>query len=207
MRIPLNLMIMLSCLAWVPAGEERDDPALPNQAFWQVGSACGPNALYCMLIANDKDVDYQELLAFLSPPSDGNSMQELADASHRWKLDVGCYKSDRRGIGRFETPFIAHLDVPGGHHYALITGRNDRGFEVLDPEAGEIKAIDDMKFHKAWSGYVISTKGHAYERYEWIIVMMEFPAVSFLVFHLLRRRRVPGGFGPLPAAPAKEPGR
>ena len=96
MQSYLICLLMTSALI---TPSDNQAPKLPSEEYWQVGSACGPNALYCMLRIHGKTVNYLELLKFLSPPESGSSLEELRQASGRWGLQTVVFKTNRKGLG------------------------------------------------------------------------------------------------------------
>lgn len=129
----------------------------PAPEAWQVGPACGPNALYCMLRILGYRVEYVKFLRDLSPPEQGNSLEELRIAADRLGMRATVYKPSKVDLETAILPYIAHLDNQGVTHHVLVVGRARGEFITWDPEnSREIKFRDD-KFFKAWSGYILAT--------------------------------------------------
>lgn len=159
---------------------------LPREAFWQVGSVCGPNALYVLLRIHGRPVDYHELLNFLSPPSEGSSFTELRSAAERWGLPLRTYKTDRKGFDQLATPFIAHLEYQELAHYGLVVGHTDGKVRLFDPEHGAIYTLPDEQFFRAWSGYALARGDRSWDRFLGVAVLAESLCLLFVLHALLR---------------------
>lgn len=133
------------------------DESLPREQAWQTGTACGPNALYCMLRIHSTTVDYMRLLNELSPPEEGSSLEELRSSALRHGLTTRIYQSDRVGFDELRLPFIAHLEQYDFRHYVLVVGRDTDGVFIWDDVAGKKKKMRNDRFFKVWTGYALST--------------------------------------------------
>ena len=156
MRHWLSIFATLSAL--VPgsaASGEEPESAVPSQQYWQVGSACGPNALYVLLRIHDRPVDYIELLKHLNPPRSGSSFEELRSAA-RWGLKTSVYQANRKSIGEIDMPFIAHLRFHDAEHYVVV-GRDEEDVQIRDEDRGGVQDMRNDKFFKAWTGYVLAS--------------------------------------------------
>jgi hypothetical protein len=129
---------------------------MPTPDPWQVGPACGPNALYCLLRIRNVGVDYSALLRYLSPPDEGNSLEELRRAAAHWGLELRVYKLGKHQIGEIEEPFIAHITDQGASHHALVVGQDGLGVRIWDPERAHESIVPMPKFARIWSGYVLA---------------------------------------------------
>ena len=158
--------------------------ALPKEDYWQTGSACGPNALYCMLRVNDRAVSYLQLLTFLSPAENGSSLEELRTAANHWGLSTTVYKLDRSSIGELRIPFIAHLAVQDLQHHVVVVGLAKDAVLIWDDEKGTAREVANERFFRDWTGYVLSSGTRSTDRYIGGILLVEITCL-FVVFGLL----------------------
>ena len=165
----------------------RND-ALPKEAIWQSGSACGPNVLYCMLRMKGMPVEYQELMVFLSPPEEGNSLEELRLASVRWGLPLKSYKTTRKGFDDLRTPFIAHTEEQGRRHYVLVTGTSDGGVELFDPETAARSTMPSDEFFRMWTGYALGDGTRWIDRILYLVIALEMTGVVAILFMIAKDR-------------------
>jgi ABC-type bacteriocin/lantibiotic exporter with double-glycine peptidase domain len=130
---------------------------LPKEQYWQLGSNCGPNALYCLLRAHGVHVNYEELLGFLAPPPEGNSLDELQRAAAHWGMPLKAFRTNRAAFERLKTPFIAHLENQGLRHFVFVTSHDRDGVHLWLPESGEEHFMRNEQFFRLWSGFTLTT--------------------------------------------------
>ena len=189
------LLMLLSCSqaqSSLAADSIVRNDALPKEAIWQSGSACGPNVLYCMLRMKGMPVEYQELMVFLSPPEEGNSLEELRLASVRWGLPLKSYKTTRKGFDDLRTPFIAHTEEQGRRHYVLVTGTSDGGVELFDPETAARSTMPSDEFFRMWTGYRIGDGTRWIDRILYLVIVLEMTGVVAILFMIAKDRSVLG---------------
>lgn len=171
------------------SGPRTRDAALPIEAAWQSGSACGPNTLYCMLRAKGKPVEYRELFVYLSPPEEGSSLEELRLAAEHWGLSLRSYKTNRGGFDDLKTPFIAHTEDRGLKHYVLVTGTSaDGGVELFDPETAARSTMPSDEFYRMWTGYALGDGTHWVDRILYLVIALELTGIIVILAVIVRDR-------------------
>ena len=164
-----------------------------SNAYWRIGPACGPNALYCLLRVNDRAVNYPQLLTFLSQTESGSSLEELRGAANHWGLGATVQEFDKSSIGKLKTPFIAHLAVQESQHHVVVVGLAKDNVLIWDDEQGTVREVANERFFRDWSGYVLSTGTRGFDRLVGAILVVEITCFcilcGFLVNTWIRRRR------------------
>ncbi len=180
------------CFWLFTVSQSRGDVAvqtnLPVEHYWQTGSACGPNALYCLLKATGRDVDYKQLLISMSPDEKGSSLEDMREAAKRYGLETNAMKLGRQTISNIPTPFIAHFDENNLKHWVLVLNIDRESFGIWNAEKGQIIAMKKPNFFRKWSGYVLSQKQNAKSQFIKTFVFVELAVAVFLV--LLRTPRI-----------------
>ncbi len=166
---------------------------LPKEAYWQSGSACGPNALYVMLRIFNKDVDYDELLRFLSPPPEGNSLAELHDAGTRWGLSTQVFRVNPKELGAFRTPFIAHLENQGLSHMVLVVKSDDSHVCYWNAEDSHVDRVEAHRFRRLWTGYALTIGTRGFDRMTTLVMTLEAGVLGFVVVRKITRWRTRDG--------------
>lgn len=91
------LWLVITLPNWIDSSTAYGNE-LPEPHTWQTNSACGPNALYELIIANNKACNYQDLYNFLDPPAAGSSLEELRVAGLSWGVNAAVYRGRRSSI-------------------------------------------------------------------------------------------------------------
>ncbi len=181
LALPGVIAILLHAQTVTPT--ELTAAAPPMEQYWQMGSNCGPNALYCMLRIHGKPVEYLELLRYLSPPQEGNSLHELRNASALWGLSSCVYRVEKRDISRLDTPFIAHLENHGSLHFVLVLGQSRGQVKLWDVEQGIETWISEDKFFRMWTGYALATKTMQIGQIVGWLILFELCVLVLLIRH------------------------
>lgn len=150
---------------------------------WQVAPACGPNALYFMLRINGFNVNYEKLLAGLSPPEKGNSLEELKQAAIKWGMKADAYRLTKSDLSTIRTPFIAHLEYEGILHYVVVVGQDKESVKIWNLEEGKEDVVAIQKFNRMWSGYVLAT---GFLKNNYILVLTISSALALVAYQATR---------------------
>jgi Peptidase C39 family len=183
----IDQLILLTVCTSAPVDANSGQPVqLPSQAYWQVESACGANALYCLLRIHRKPANYLEVLNFLSPPKSGSSLEELRRASAHWGLTLTPYTTNRKGFDRIRKPCIAHVEHQGALHFLLVMSNNGSGIAVWDPETGERIDMKEENFFRMWTGYVLAAGLDDGDRILPLLIALEVITLGSLTLMLLK---------------------
>ncbi len=147
-------LLMISVLS---LQSDRDQSGLPSPMDWQMTSSCGANALFHLLAIHGEKVGFEALLRELSPPAEGNSLQELIDSAMKHGVEIQAYKCDDSGVDRLDLPFIACTEIYDMRHYILVTGKTDEQFVVWDDKSQAARSISRSKFFRMWTGFALAT--------------------------------------------------
>lgn len=129
---------------------------LPQEELWQARSACGPNALYCLLQIYGRPCDYDDLYKELSPPVAGNSLYELRQVAKKRSLNLHVYTCSPLSFGELTLPLIAHPDRESRQHYVLVVGHNKEHIMLWNYELSKQVPIPRSRFFKEWTGYALA---------------------------------------------------
>ncbi len=194
----LLVSLFVAALAVTPLFRERaaaDEtvllpPELRREQVWQTGSSCGPNALYFFLRLHGKNVEHRELMQFLSPPAEGNSLEELRQASARYGLEAKVIKTTRSGIAQVDHPFIAHLNLPPDNrgHYVLVLRSNEHDFVAIDGTNARVVRIHPERFFRHWSGHLLVSGTGLLRRGLTVLVWTELVVLIALAGWLVARK-------------------
>lgn len=134
-----------------------DGSGLPSPMDWQMSSSCGANVVYHLLAIHGINEDFGALLHELSPPREGNSLQELIDSAKKHGVRLQAYKCDESGVDRLAIPFIACTEVYDMRHYILVIGKADGQFIVWDDKTFTARSVSRSRFLRMWTGYALAS--------------------------------------------------
>ncbi len=151
------------------------------EKFWQGGPYCGANSLFCLLRLGGLAVDHEQLIRTLSPPAEGNSLEDLRKAASKLGIQLFALRAGPRDLERLSFPFIAHLKGrhPQPDHFVVVVAFDGKKFDVIDDGVGGIFSIRRERFIRQWSGFVL---GRALPR-QWLTPL--FASVGSLAIALL----------------------
>lgn len=196
----------------IDAEHNAAKPVVPDylklEKSWNIGSHCGPNALYVLCNLSGVDVSLEEVVRQVPiDPESGCSLADLQTAAGELGLSGEVRFVDAEALQRVPRPFILHLAAtqsrPETGHFVTVfdyeQGRERNRFGLIDGTSGEIKYVNPENFFRSFSGYVLVPMGTT-TTWPFQVLRVSVTSVALVILALAAslfwRQRKPAAFPP-----------
>lgn len=186
--------MVLFCIgsAWNASAAEHER-ASSSDMVWRAENCCGVNALYVLLRVKGLAPDYRALRSSLLASQTATSLGDLRRCADGYGLPCASARSTPEGLRSLPKPLIAHMEVLDGRaasvgHFVVVLRCTADEVLCMDGTTGDIQSMSWRDFQRAWTGYVLCSRGQSRPGFALLAFAMAGTLAALTVDLMLRRR-------------------